>query len=77
MQTKSKNPIGGCSPGAIGRLRFAGRAHGNELAGPGSNVERDWRKHTTDRPVNGEDCTVWKWTRAPPVSAGSCDLKQS
>ena len=29
------------------------------------------------RPVNGDDCAVWEWTRAPPVSAGSCDREQS
>ena len=29
------------------------------------------------RPVNGDDYAVWKWTRAPPASAGSCDVEQS
>ena len=77
MQTTSKNPTAGFRPDAIGLLRFADRARWSKLAGPSNNVERDRRRQASDRPVSGEDCTVWKWTRAPPGSARSCDLEQT
>jgi len=71
VQTTSKNPIAGFRPDAIGLLRFADRARWNKPADPSSNVERNWRRQASDRAVSGEDCTVWKWTRAPPASARS------
>jgi hypothetical protein len=65
MRTASNSPIFGCvadpiATGDAGTARTAAKGRGRAASW------NEWRRHTADRCVSGEDATVWKWTRAPP-----------
>jgi hypothetical protein len=67
MGTPRKSPATRFLFQPIGPLRYGDREYGRELAPHHSVLGADRRPHASDRPVGGQDRTIWRWTRAPPT----------